>query len=211
MRHTLEPATAAAPTPDCLDDDLIASLVDGTIDPAQRAATLPHLASCARCRGAVASIARTVSNPDVVRARRSAFETWRPVVYRIALPIAAAVIVVVLVRPGRDQEAADRHRAPTIEAAPAPRAVFPVETVDSVPELRWTSVAGADRYRVSLFDAGGQVLYERQMADTFAILPDSIAMRSGTLYLWKVEARTGFDRWTASVLQRFTLRAFPPR
>jgi hypothetical protein len=76
--------------------------------------------------------------------------------------------------------------------------------------LRWSAAAGADRYRVTLFDADGRVLYETEVGETVAPLPDSVAPGPGRPYLWKVEARTGFDRWSASDLVEFTV-AGPPR
>jgi len=212
MRHTLEPTTAAAASPDCLGDDAIASLADGTIDATGRAAALPHLGACARCRGAVASVARTLSVPEVSRTSRLAAGAFPRGWYRAAFPIAAGVGLLVLVRPWDNRERApNRHRAPTIEAGEAPRGVFPVDTVDLAKELRWTSVAGADRYRVTLFDASGQVLYERQVADTFTTIPDSLRLSPANEYLWKVDARTGFDRWVTSVFFRFSLQVRPPR
>jgi hypothetical protein len=71
--------------------------------------------------------------------------------------------------------------------------------------LRWTSVTGADRYRVTLFDAQGLVLFETQVGDTIARLPDSLTFARGQTYLWKVEARTGWDRWAASELVEFSI------
>ena len=72
-------------------------------------------------------------------------------------------------------------------------------------------VAGADRYRVTLFDGGGRVLFETQLADTLAALPDSILLDPGRPYLWKVEARTGWQRWSASGLVEFSIAGGPPR
>jgi len=71
--------------------------------------------------------------------------------------------------------------------------------------LRWLGVPGADRYRVTVFDAPGQVRYETQLAGTVALLPDTVVLVAGRPYLWKVEARTGWDRWSASELVEFSL------
>ncbi len=73
--------------------------------------------------------------------------------------------------------------------------------------FRWTSIAGADRYRVILFDAAGRVVYETQLTDTAATLPDSVTLAAGPPYLWKVEARAGWDRWSGSELVRFSIAA----
>lgn len=70
-------------------------------------------------------------------------------------------------------------------------------------DFRWSLVAGADRYRVTVFDAGGRVMYATEVADTSVPFPDSVALVPGASYLWKVDARTGFDRWTGSELAEF--------
>ena len=61
-----------------------------------------------------------------------------------------------------------------------------------------------------MFDARGRVLYETQLADTVVILPDSVAVIPGQSHLWKVEARTGWDRWAASDLVEFRVAAGAP-
>jgi hypothetical protein len=77
--------------------------------------------------------------------------------------------------------------------------------VARVEALRWAPVTEADRYRVTLFATSGRVLFEATGADTIVVLPDSVALTPGIRYLWKVEARVGFDRWVASNLVGFTL------
>ena len=44
-----------------------------------------------------------------------------------------------------------------------------------------------------------------EASDTVALFPDSIALVPGASYLWKVDARTGFDRWAASELTEFSI------
>jgi len=77
--------------------------------------------------------------------------------------------------------------------------------VAAVNALRWSPVAGADRYRVTVFDATGGVVYATEVSDTVVAFPDSVALVPGDSYLWKVDARTGFDRWAASELAEFTI------
>jgi len=60
---------------------------------------------------------------------------------------------------------------------------------------------------VILFDAAGRVVYETQLTDTVATLPDSVTLAAGPPYLWKVEARAGWDRWWGSELVRFSIAA----
>src|SRR6267378_2137579 len=107
-------------------------------------------------------------------------------------------------------EGESQHRSPPgAQAVPVPRS--PVGVVAQAETLWWTSVAGADRYRVTLFDGGGRVLFETQLADTLAVLPDSIVLDHGRPYLWKVDARTGWQRWAASGLVEFSIAGGPPR
>ena len=56
-----------------------------------------------------------------------------------------------------------------------------------------------------LFDVSGAVLWEAEVRDTTAAAPRAVGLTPGVAYYWKVEARTGFDRWAASDLTPFTI------
>ena len=71
--------------------------------------------------------------------------------------------------------------------------------------MQWTHVDGADLYRLTLFDASSRVVFTISVADTLLILPDSVGLIPNRTYLWKVDARTGFDRWAASELAEFLI------
>jgi hypothetical protein len=211
FRHELQALSAGSrlePGPDCLDPETVAAVADGALDGKTRERALDHLARCAHCQAAIASLARALGDPVVARETgRSELSRWSRLP-RIAIPLAAAAMLLVLVWPRQrhdDGESEPRHRAPTITAAPEPAAMWPLGTVKAAGFLRWGTVPGADLYRVILFDAEGRVLYESQLADTVAALPDSITLIAGPRYLWKVEARTGWDRWSASRLVEFSL------
>lgn len=191
-----------APTADCLDDDTLAALAAGTLPPELRYAVLPHVASCARCRAAVASVARALADPTVARELPAEGRGRR--LYRFALPLAtAAVLLLLLWSPADDR--APGHRGPPPPSATTPIPRSPLGAVAAVHDLRWSAVAGADRYRVTLFDARGRVVYETEVADTVAALPDSVTLIPGQPYLWKADARTGFDRWATSQLVEFSI------
>jgi len=203
-------ANAARPGPagpDCFDEETIAAVVDGALDPGQRGAAIEHLAACARCRSAVASVSRLLADEAVVAAAEGhaprAGRRW-------GVPLglaAAAALVLVLAWPQRVANDRTTHRDPTLSGGSAPTLVAPVGAVAAADVLQWRAVAGASRYRLTLFDAQGGVLYETQLADTAALLPDSVVVVPGSTYLWKVEARTGWDRWTASELVEFRVAA----
>ncbi len=204
LRRALAGSRRIGPaTPSCLDEDTTGALASGALDGPARATALAHMATCQRCVAAVASMARVLADSRVSREIARAEGGGRARFYRQVLPLAAAALLMVLALPraGRDRE--DLHRAPTITATAAPAPVSPIGVVAAAGTLRWASVAGADRYRVTLFTADGGVLYERELADTTVALPDSIHLVAGKPYRWREEARTGWNRWAGSGLVEF--------
>jgi len=194
-------------TPECLDDATLAALAEGALDAGARAAVMPHLATCPRCRGVVASVARSLAESGIAREVAAVEGRGRRGWFRIGLPAAAAAILLAVALPRWVEDMRGGHRGPPVPGALAPHPVAPVGTVADAAGLRWTAVAGANRYRVTLFDAAGRVLYETQVADTAVTLPDSVTLAPGRPYLWMVEARVGWDRWSASELVRFSIAA----
>jgi hypothetical protein len=194
----------ALPTAACLDDDTIGALAEGTLDDIGRAAAFRHLAECPRCRSVVASVARVLGDPAIGR-EVTALRAARRRLLRLAIPAAAAALVLLIAMPSRRADVAP-HRAPTITALSSPVPVSPAGIVAGADLLRWSSVSGADRYRTTLFDDAGTVVYETQTADTVVALPNSIQLTPRRSYLWKVEARTGWGRWSASDLVEFSIR-----
>ncbi|HJR35433.1 MAG TPA: hypothetical protein VJ817_10820 [Gemmatimonadales bacterium] len=210
MRTT--PLDGDAPSPDCLDDDALGALAEGTPDPSVRSAALAHLGSCARCRATLASLARALADPNVAREVSVLEAAPRPRWHRFVLPAAAAAATLLFLGPlDLRQKPADLHRSPTITNGSLPSAVTPQGAVAEVAELRWTPVEGADRYRVTVFDSEGRVVYEVEPVAAVAQFPDSVELTPGRRYLWKVEARVGFDRWVASDLVGFSLVSRRPR
>ena len=196
------------PAPDCLDDAAIAALAGGEQLGRDRERLVRHVSNCADCRHRVAAVARALSDPGVTAAigATSFVSRRRRVSFRFAVASAtvAAAAVLFLVLPRFDGERAAPHRAPTlVESTPLP--IAPIGLVEEARLLRWGSTVGADRYRVTLFDTSGDVLYEAETPDTSVSLPDTILLRPGQRYLWKTEARTGWDRWTVSKLASFTI------
>jgi putative zinc finger protein len=188
------------PTPDCLPDDLIAAFADGSLAADSRAPVIAHVAACSRCRGAVASVARALADPSVARELSGSSDRRRW--YRLAVPLTAAAVMLLLVwSPEGGPSGGHRGEPPPPAATPVPRS--PVGAVAAVDELRWSAVAGADRYRVTVFHADGGVVYVAEVRDTLVAFPDSIALQSSVSYLWKVDARIGFDRWAGSELAEF--------
>jgi hypothetical protein len=197
-------------TPDCLEAETIGALADGTLEPEPRARALQHVATCVFCRRAVASVAEALAHGpvtheiEIVEGRAGR----RGKVLRITVPLAAAATLLLLLRSPVDN-GSPVHRGGGGGTGPIP--LGPIGAVANAHTLAWTGMVGADQYRVALFGAQGDVLYETQVSDTTVAVPDSIQLVAGRLYLWKVEARTGWDRWTASELVRFTIARGPPK
>ena len=203
LRHVIDRGANA--TSQCLDDETIAALAEGTRDAPLRAAALPHLAECARCRAAVASVTRALADPAVASAMAT-LGGGRRRALTIAIQIAAAAVLLVVALPRVGSDRSPAHRAPTISAVSSPALLSPVGVVAAAPILRWSSVAGTDRYRTTLFDAVGAVVYETQTSDTVIAIPDSVRLAADRSYFWKVEARMGFGRWSSSELIQFSIR-----
>lgn len=208
------PGPEPFPGPDCPGGDVLAALAEGTLDPGDHAACIAHLAACDYCRAAVAAVARALADSRVAREADAVERAGRPRNRRrglVGVAVAAAAVLLLAILPTRlGEEAPDVHRAPAITAAAAPEAVSPVGAVRDARSFRWTSVAGAERYRVTMFDRDGSVRYETELTGTTVALPDSVRVARGETLWWKVDARVGFDRWVASRLIEFSLDAGAP-
>lgn len=151
----------------------------------------------------MASVARAIADPGIAREVATIRGIHRRTVYRIALPLAAAAALLLVFSWPRNREGGGHRGEPPVASTPNP--IAPVGVVASGSPLQWTAVAGADRYRVTLSDPSGRLLYETQVTDTVVSLPDSIVLVPGRSYVWLVEARTGFDRWSTSRLVEFSV------
>src|SRR2546426_689467 len=93
LRRVLALHAAGAPeqpTLQCLDDDTLAALAEGSLSAVARATALGHVASCPRCRSIVASVARGLADSGVAREVPSPGSAGRRRFFQIALPAAAA-------------------------------------------------------------------------------------------------------------------------
>jgi anti-sigma factor RsiW len=175
----------------------VVAIVDGTLTDDMRDAIHGHLARCADCRAEVLEVSAVVRT--LPHARRLPGRAWIPAA-------AAAVLVAFLVTPQVLRHQVDpQHREQELSTTLAPRAMAPVGIVSAVDTLAWSPVPGADRYRVRLFDSEGTLVWEGETTNALAVVPSSIRLADRRPYFWKVEARTGFDRWAASTLVEFSI------
>lgn len=194
--HVLDvPEVTEPPIDGHVDARDVAAYVDGTATPAVRALVDAHLVTCAACRDEVMDVSRI-----------AAFAPRERVPRRIWIgAAAAAVLLVVLLRPSTTPDERLTHRDAPVTTTVAPVAIAPAGLVDAAPGFVWSSVPHADRYHIRLFDAAGSVLWERETADTVA-MADSIRVVPGRAYYWKVDAHAGFNRSTTTELIEFSVR-----
>ncbi|HET9709089.1 MAG TPA: zf-HC2 domain-containing protein [Gemmatimonadales bacterium] len=184
--------------PDHLTSEAAAAYLDKALTPADRSRIEAHLVDCAECRNELIEVTQLLRT--------------RPHRGRWVLPLgaaAAAAVLLLVLLPRQREYPEPGSREPAVTTTVAPVAVAPSGTVASAGELVWTAVPHADRYRLTLFDSAGTVLWERQTGDTAASLPDTLRLKRGAPYLWKVEAQTGVNRWVSSELVLFSVG--PPR
>ena len=208
------PVSAPASTVDCLDDDDVAVLADGA---ATDSRALTHASTCGRCRSRLAAVHR-LRNDDAVAAELRKLDAPVPETKRrrraFALPsvatLAAGILAVAILRPAntvtKTSSSVTRdslHRESAITITTAPRIVGPSASMRD--SLIWTSVPHADRYQIKVFDLEGTLVVNELTTDTAFAVPSRLARAVATRYLWKVEARTGWDRWVASDWQEFTI------
>jgi len=196
--------------PDCLDAEIVSATAEGTLGTEARTEALAHMATCAYCRRAVASVAEAIADGPVtheieviegrrVRRRRG---LW------LAVPVAAAALVVVMV--GRysltqPEPLLLRDSVVTDTTAQAPVPMVPRAAVARVDQFVWSRVPRAERYRLRVYNEEGDVLWTTETADTVVWMPDSLDLLPRATYFWKVEAQTEWRQWVASDLVEFRL------
>ena len=192
---------------DHLDDEVIALLVDGVEGDTNREA-IAHLSECAQCRARVAAVANLLDDPlvaaeinnvDARPTRRRLAAYWTAG----ATLAAAAAITIIFVGPDKLNRRAsesvassETRREGTVTTTAPPHILSPA-AIGSNDSLRWTSVLGADLYRVQVWDREGNVVVSQDTRDTVLALPPKMTS-GGESYLWEVKARTGWDRWVSS-------------
>lgn len=214
---------AAQPQGDaaCLDEAELAAWVDGALDPEAEASALSHLARCARCRRAAASLIRTLRSALVTPAVRALEKVdvpergslGRPLglprrarVAAIAAAIAAVLAGVLFLRPtDLEFEETPAHREAIPGAISLPQPIAPVGELEAVDAFTWSLINGADLYRVTVFDVEGTVIWEAETEEARLTPPTTVQFETGSQYFWKVVARMGWDRWLDSELVAFTI------
>lgn len=192
-------------TPDCLDELTIADFAEGRLTPEARAPVVTHLLTCAHCRSVVKAAGGLVAEGGVATAALAPPARWRRWSLPVSLAAAAALVLLLWPQSTDDAESTPGLREPTVTSTVAPVPIAPRASVARVDRLVWSSVPGAERYRLRLYDGEGSVLWTVETADTSVGLPDSVRLTPGVSYFWRVEAQAEWRRWAASDLVPFRL------
>jgi anti-sigma factor RsiW len=163
----------------------VAAYLSGTLQESERSSLEAHLVQCQACRQEVTA-ARTLLHRQNTRKR----------LFWVPLAMAAVVGGVLLYSPAAPSNAAESLRGDTAAGTAAEvqlrvAALSPREGDRVAPdelEFRWASEGAAARYRVTLRDAGGRPLWNRETTDTSAMLDSSVVLLPGSTYFWYVDA-----------------------
>ena len=69
-----------------------------------------------------------------------------------------------------------------------------VRVLEERPAFRWTTLPGAEKYRVQVIDSAGQMIAEFEQAGDAGQLPEGVRLKAGEAYSWSVEARLANGR-----------------
>ena len=177
----------------------VAAYLDGALDTRARSDFEAHAAECAECRDELRELVR------LVRQRRRRL----PRLVTIAAPAAAAAaIVLLMLRPAARHETIQPsgYREPGRSVSPVPVPIAPRGSGPRPERMIWTSVPNTHAYEITLYDDKGTVLWETPAAETAIVLPERVTFAPGRSYFWRVEARTGSQRTSASDLVEFSVQ-----
>jgi hypothetical protein len=183
-----------------------AAYLDGTLPPGARDAVEAHLAACDACRAGVALLrsrdegTTEEAPPGMIRRARDlsaapSISSRAGSRRRLALlaGLAAGVLVVAGWALGSRQGAGPQAPVERRNEGPEIRALSPArgEAVEAARlEFRWSPVGKADRYVVSLIDAGGREVAALESASPGGVVawPADRPLPPAGTYLWSVRA-----------------------
>jgi hypothetical protein len=177
----------------------VAGYLEGTLPPSDRSRVAAHLAACDECCSELIEVAQLLRTQPQPRDRRGLWYVTAGVA------AAAAVLLLILPQPAQPPTAPPGYREPVVTTTVGPVIVAPRGETTAGRTMVWSTVPHAERYRLTLFDATGTVIWESQVSDSFATLPTTIELRPRASYFWQVEAQTSWNRWVRSDLVEFSV------
>lgn len=179
----------------------LASMIDGTLPEHERDRAERHLAECDSCREELAASARVVATSAVAPMRRF---PWRNL-----LALAAGVVLVVWIR-----RPTERPRATDVPVRTSPTTGARIVTVSPAADaavaasslrFAWHPMEGSLGYSVVVKDASGARVWSGDAVDTVLALPDSVHLRAGVPYVWRVDGQRADGTTAASTESGFRI------
>jgi len=160
-----------------LSPEALAGYLDDDLPGEEQRQVELHLAACAECRDELAELRRL----QLGRRRQ-----WVMVLVPAA---AAAAVLLAIALPRQAETPSDIRAGPTAE--PTLAIVSPVPSDEIAPgpiAFTWRSAGPGASYTFTLQEADGRVVWTSTVADTVAVLPDSVAFSPGLTWFWLVDA-----------------------
>jgi hypothetical protein len=163
------------------EHDRAARYVGGELSEDERDAFEVHFLECPECLALMQTLSEL---PAVLRApqRLAAVPVrrWRPIAFASLAAAAALAVWLVPWHPAGDQALRGGAHA-VVELLPT--------TTDAagLTSFAWTPLAGAGRYRISLFSEDGRTVWTREVDAPPVRWPDDVPRAAGA-YRWRVEA-----------------------
>lgn len=181
----------------------VAGYLEGALLPAERRRVEVHLAACDECCIELIEVA------PLLRTRPRRHRRQGIWIVTAGVAAAAAALLLIVWQPMPHPTESPGYREPVVAPTLGPVIIAP-RGVTAARTVVWTAVPHAERYRLTLFDATGTVVWESQVSDTFATLPRTLELRPSASYFWRVEAQTGWNRWVKSDLVEFSVSSPRP-
>ena len=218
---------------DCPDEGTLVDYVGARLSDREASRLRTHVAACRHCLGQLAEVVVGLDQPLPAVAPEDAAAVQAA--HRLANPVdrtsgrswlapaaAAAAALVVVLFVGRFRDAGEHPGAlPVATQSPVRQALTPMfdEPALTAPlegqhltrsqvVLRWQPVANTERYRATLLDASGNVVWEVVTTTTRVALPAETRLDFGRHFVW-VEAELVSGRIRRSPSVEFELLAGP--
>jgi hypothetical protein len=179
----------------------LASMIDGSLPERDRDRAERHLVECDSCREELAASARVVATSAAAPARRF---RWRNL-----LALAAGILFVVWIR-----RPAERPRTTDVPVRASPTTGARILTVSPAADaavdagslrFAWHPMDGSLGYSVVVKDASGARVWSGGAVDTVLTLPDSVHLRAGVPYVWRVDGQRADGSTAASAETGFRI------
>jgi len=162
-----------------LSPEALAGYLDDDLPGEERPQAELHLASCAECREELAEV------------RRLQLRRGRQRVLILAPAAAAAAVAALAIMLPRQATSPSEIRAGPPDAEAPLGIISPVPSAEIAPgpiTFTWRSAGLGASYTFTLQEADGRVVWTSTVADTVAVVPDSVAFHRGLTRFWFVDA-----------------------